>query len=145
MRLSLGARGVNENELENARLRALRIDRYLRQRPDERVRNLIEDYAPLLAYEPLAHFMISQQAWDYIQSAQIAPRLVFAHPDLLAAHPETALYYRGLCGMSRKRVQSLAVNIDKEDLLARLPLPSPKRARDLPGIPHRILFRLGAN
>lgn len=113
MRLSLGARGVNENELENARLRALRIVRYLRQRPDERVRNLIEGYAPALAYEPLAHFMISQQAWDYIQSARIAYRLVFAHPALLAAHPETSLYYRGLCGMSRKRVQSLAVNIDK--------------------------------
>lgn len=40
-------------------------------------------------------------------------RLVFAHPRLLTAHPGISLHYRGLCGLSQKRVQELATNVTK--------------------------------
>ena len=76
----------------------------LSQRKDQAQRRLIDEFGTKLDYEPLAKLMISSAAWDHVRSLGIEPKVVFAHPDLLRAHPTTSLHYRGMALLSRKRV-----------------------------------------
>ena len=83
----------------------------LSQRKDQAQRQLIDDFSTELDYAPLDKLMISHAAWDHVQSLGIEPRIVFAHPDLLRAHPTTSLYYRGMAILSRKRVGQVAAAV----------------------------------
>ncbi len=56
--------------------------------------------------------MISDAAWNHVQAIGIDPKVVFAHPDLLSAHPTTSLHYRGIVLLSKKRVQQAAAAVD---------------------------------
>ena len=99
--------------LDAARQRALIITESIRQRSDLEARRLIEAYDKLLDFEgQLEELAIPQEAWQYIDEAQIGPKLVFAHPNLLNAHPETSLHYRGIATLSHKRVQSMATQVN---------------------------------
>ncbi len=103
-----------EARLEEARQRALIISHNIRRRADVGVRQLIEDFdSPLDFSGRLEDLAIAQEAWDYIAQSQIAPKLVFAHPDLLRAHPQTSLHYRGIATLSLKRVQSMAGQVNR--------------------------------
>ena len=42
----------------------------------------------------------------------VPAKLVFAHPKVLATHPDTSLHYRGIATLSLKRVSSIAVSVD---------------------------------
>ena len=98
--------------LDAARQRALIITESIRQRSDLEARRLIEAYDEPLDFEgQLEELAIPQEAWQYIDEAQIDPKLVFAHPNLLNAHPETSLHYRGIATLSLKRVQSMATQV----------------------------------
>ena len=102
-----------EARLEEARERALIISRHLRQRRDEGIRAIIAGFAQPLDFEgQLEGLAIAREAWDHIIQTDTAPKLVFAHPDLLHAHPEASLHYRGIATLSLKRVQLMvgAVN-----------------------------------
>ena len=55
--------------------------------------------------------MICAVAWEHVAGLGVPPRLVFAHPDILRAHPRTSLYYRGLALLSRKQVSQSASNV----------------------------------
>lgn len=93
---------TSKDDVARSKLLAERI----RQRTDEKVRRLVEDYASELDFSAsLSVLLISQAAWDYVTKADIEPRMVFAHPDLLRAHPETSFYYRGIALLSLKRVR----------------------------------------
>lgn len=63
-------------------------------------------------FTPLSDLMISVKAWDYVNTIEAAPALVFAHPELLRQLPETSQYYRGLALLSQKQVGQMAVSVN---------------------------------
>lgn len=100
---------VNVDRLEESRVRALLISDHMRQGSDRRVRKTIENFdAPLEFENRKEDLAIASEAWDYITDQGIEPKTVFAHPDLLCAHPEVSLHYRGISTLSLKRVQLMA-------------------------------------
>ena len=99
--------------LELATQRALIITEHIRERSDVEVRQIIENFnIPLDFEDRLEDLAIAQEAWEYIGQEQIDPKLVFAHPNVLRAHPQTSLHYRGISTLPRKRVSGLAGNVD---------------------------------
>ena len=98
-----------EVRLEESRQRALIISETIRRRSDEAVRQLIQEYTGDLDFSNrLEDLAIAEEAWDHVSEAEIDPKLVFAHPELLRAHPQTSLHYRGIATLSLKRVQAMA-------------------------------------
>ena len=98
-----------EARLNDARQRALLISERIRGRSDLEARQAINEYHKHLAYaDRLEDLAIAPEAWQHIIEARIDPKLVFAHPDLLRAYPQTSLHYRGIATLSLKRVQSMA-------------------------------------
>ena len=89
-------------------LRSRLFSDILRQRKDKVQLRFIDKFGVALDFAPHDELMISVAAWDHVQSLGIEPKIVFAHPDLLRAHPTTSLYYRGMALLSRKRVQQSA-------------------------------------
>ena len=86
--------------------------------------------APLDFGDRLEDLAIAPEAWAYTVHAQIDPKLVFAHPDLLQAHPQTSLHYRGIATLSLKRVQSMAGSVKNwEDGTFRRPPDAGRRLR----------------
>ncbi|MBC6442897.1 MAG: XcyI family restriction endonuclease [Rhodobacteraceae bacterium] len=80
----------------------------LQQRKDMLQRRIIDGVDVELHFDPPDRFMISQSAWNHVQSLDIVPKIVFAHPEIISAYPTTSLYYRGMSLLSRKRVQQMA-------------------------------------
>ena len=111
------------DRLEEARQRALIISGHIRERSDLGVRQIVQEFnAPLDFEGRLEDLAIAPEAWEYIVRQQIAPALVFAHPNLLLAHPVTSLHYRGIATLSLKRVQSMAGQVNSwEDGALRRP------------------------
>ena len=102
----------HEMRLEEARQRALIISQRIRERADLGARQIVEDYGDPLEYEHrLEDLAIAPEAWQHVTDAGIEPRMVFAHPDLLRAHPEISLHYRGMATLSLKRVQAMATQV----------------------------------
>ena len=103
-----------EARLEEARERALIISRHLRQRRDEGTRAIIEGFVQPLEFEGrLENLAIAPEAWEHIAQTETAPKLVFAHPDIFRAHPETSLHYRGIATISLKRVQLMVGSVNR--------------------------------
>ena len=103
-----------EARLEEARQRALIISENIRGRADIGVRKLIQDFTAPLDFEGrLEDLAIAPEAWNHIVQVQIDPKLVFAHPNLLKAHPQTSLHYRGIATLSLKRVQLMAGQVNR--------------------------------
>ena len=99
--------------LEEATQRALIITEHIRGRADVGVRQTIETFDIPLDFENrLDDLAIAQEAWDYVAQEQIDPKLVFAHPELIRAHPQTSLHYRGIATLSLKRVQLMAGSVN---------------------------------
>ncbi len=109
--------------LEEARRRALILSESIRRRPDKGVRATIREFTAPLDFEGrLEDLAIAPEAWEHIVQAQVDPKLVFAHPDLLQSHPQTSLHYRGIATLSLKRVQLLVGPVNKwEDGTLRRP------------------------
>ena len=80
----------------------------IRKREDREQRQLIDDFADELSFDPVGDFMISDSSWKHVLSLDVEPKVVFAHPAILRAHPTTSLYYRGIALLSRKRVSQVA-------------------------------------
>ena len=95
-------------DLSDAQYKSLLVSELIRKRADQTARKTIEQYSGLLVFQPLENLMISHEAWEYITALGIDPKIVFAHPDLLHAHPETSQYYRGMALLSQKQVRQLA-------------------------------------
>ena len=93
------------------RLRSRLFADIIKNRVDVEQRQVIKRYAGELEYEPLDELMISPVAWDRAKEIGVPPELVFAHPDILQAHPKTSLYYRGISLLSRKRVAQTGVGV----------------------------------
>lgn len=98
-----------EARLEEAKQRALIITGHIQKRADEGVRQTIQRFNADLDFAGrLEDLAIAPEAWAHVTQAGIEPKLVFAHPALLQAHPQTSLHYRGIATLSLKRVQSMA-------------------------------------
>ena len=103
-----------ESRLEESRRRALVISGTLSRRSDERAREVILGFTGTVEFAGrLEDLAIAEEAWEHIVQARIDPKLVFAHPDLLRAHPETSLHYRGIATLPHKRVQAMATSVGK--------------------------------
>ncbi len=101
-----------EGRLGEARQRALIISERVRRRSDIEARRLIEAFDGELDFENrLEELAIAQEAWEYVINAGIDPKLVFSHQNMLQAHPETSLHYRGIATLSLKRVQAMATQV----------------------------------
>ena len=99
--------------LEEAQQRALFITEQIKLRADVAVRRIVQDFSAPLDFEGrLEELAIAPEAWAYVVQAQIDPRLVFAHPDLLKSHPTTSLHYRGIATLSLKRVQLMVGTVN---------------------------------
>ncbi len=94
--------------IDKSLLRSRFLSYRIRERADIRTRKIIEEFPGRLDYSDKTGLMISEDAWDCVEKIKIAPRLVFAHPDLLSSHPQVSLYYRGLSLLSQKRVGGVA-------------------------------------
>lgn len=81
------------------------------RRQDQAGRQLIDDFADALDFGEIETLMISAAAWDRVRELGVSPAIVFAHPDILRAHPTTSLYYRGIALLSQKRVAQAAVSV----------------------------------
>ena len=113
----------HEARMDEARQRALLITERVMSRPDEKVRQMVQNFnEPLDFEERLEDLAIAEEAWGHVLESEIEPRLVFTHPDLLRAHPETSLHYRGIATLSLKRVSLMGANVtrwEREDLRSR--------------------------
>ena len=99
----------------------------VRQRKDVALRKSVENCGEKLDFEQLKNLMISEAAWQYATAAEIEPKLVFAHPDLLQRLPETSQYYRGMAVLSQKQVQQLVGSVSGwEDGSHKRPVPTSK-------------------
>lgn len=92
-------------------LRSRLLSDAIRKSEDRAQRQIIDDFSGELNFEPIDKLMISQSAWEHVLSLGVAPKVVFAHPDVLCAHPTTSLHYRGIALLPRKRVAQSATNI----------------------------------
>ncbi len=92
-------------------LRSRLFSDILTKREDKAQRRLIDEFTDELDFEPIDELMISLSAWEYVLSLGVAPKVVFAHPDVLRSHPTTSLYYRGMALLSRKRVGQAAASV----------------------------------
>ena len=73
---------------------------------------LIEAFSGELDFENhLEELAIAPEAWEYINDSGIDPKLVFAHQNMLRAHPQASLHYRGIATLSLKRVQAMASQV----------------------------------
>ena len=99
------------DRLEDARDRAHIISNMIRSRIDETVRDKILGFSGDFSGNP-EQFGIDLEAWNYIKKIGVKRRLVFAHPNMLRAHPDTSLYYRGIAILPRKRVGQIACSVD---------------------------------
>ena len=84
---------------------------HIGRRLDEEQREVIEGYADNLDFGSIEDLMISPGAWSHAAEIGVVPELIFAHPDILQAHPKTSLYYRGMALLSRKRVQQATTSV----------------------------------
>lgn len=98
-------------KLDDARRRSLLLSERIRKRTDERLRDTISAL-PAPNFDPVEDYGISGGAWRHVADLGIEPRSVFAHPDILDAHPPASAYYRGIALLSQKRASDLAVSVD---------------------------------
>lgn len=93
---------------EKTFLRSRLFSGIIGRREDETQRRIIEAYADCLCFDPIEKLMISAEAWAHVETLEVAPKFVFAHPEVLREHPTTSLYYRGMTLLSQKQVQQMA-------------------------------------
>lgn len=88
-------------------LRSLLIVTSLQKRQDLKAAKEIQSFETPLQWKPFSNLMIDKDVWRYaIVEKGFDPKLVFCHPDILLKAPMSSLYYRGLCGLSRKIAKS---------------------------------------
>lgn len=104
-------------------LRSVLFAGLLHKADDKAQRRIIEEFKDELDFTQLEELMISSAAWEHVAALGIVPQVVFAHPDILRAHPATSLYYRGMALLSQKRVGQAAVSVKNwEDGTRRTPI-----------------------
>ena len=110
--------------IDDDRIRAKALSERIRQRTDITTRNLVNALQPdQFDYTDRTNLLISELAWQHVVASNIQPHNVFAHPELLEAHPEASLYYRGLALLSLKRVGRVAAVKDWETRSRTRPIP----------------------
>lgn len=116
MRLQMAHEMTDSTRIQDAISRALRISKRIAMRADLRVQKKIDSFQTLVDYQDLKSLCIATDAWELVTEADIAPKMVFSHPDILIAIPDASLYYRGLALLSRKRVEEIARDVKHWEL-----------------------------
>ena len=116
MRVPLADAGTpvtRERRTEEAIDRAITIARRIAQGDDLLIRERIEAFGGDLDYTDLESLAIQSEAWERVLQADVAPRLVFAHPALLEAVPQASVHYRGIALLPLKRVTEIAGSVER--------------------------------
>lgn len=96
------------------RLKSLLISQSLQKRPDLKAYEAIRQFDQAPRWEPLEDLLIEEAAWKYVTIDRgYEGKYVFCHPAILHAHHITALYYRGLAGLSLKAANSYVGAVGK--------------------------------
>jgi hypothetical protein len=103
--------GTKVTKLNDALIRSTLMSERIRQRTDEALRKIVENYSKHLEFSPIEKLMISEQAWKAIVDSRVDPKLVFAHPMILQDYPQTSQYYRGIALLPQKRVADIALPV----------------------------------
>ena len=104
---------TSERRTEEAIDRAITIARRIAQGDDLRIREQIESFADALDYSDPESLAIRSEAWERVRQADVEPRLVFAHPALLEAVPQTSVHYRGIALLPLKRVTEIVGSVER--------------------------------
>ena len=124
--------------LDAARWRARIISSHIRVRADEVVRRRI-----LACDQPSwtkrSLFAVDEAAWRCVGDADIDPRLVFAHPEILVACPDSSLHYRGIALLSLKRVSQLVGSVDRWETAPDRVRMKPERALEIARLYNSII------
>jgi hypothetical protein len=114
----------NEYVDDLRKVKAQLIVSSLQQKKDIVALGAIQSFHGKLDWQPLHHLMIDEQAWRHVtQQLKADPKLVFCHPDVLAAHPISSLFYRGMSGLSLKAAREYVgaiENLEAGNIRARL-------------------------
>ncbi len=96
------------------RFRSLMIVEALQKRDDLKAVQRVKSFRAMIAWDNLEELMIDSRVWDYaVRKMRYQPTHVFCHPQTLIQHPETSLYYRGLCALSLKDAKGLVGSVDR--------------------------------
>jgi len=104
---------MTNDSLNSAIERSNFLARLLSRREDEALREQLEAFKAETAYDNLEDLGIATDAWRKIKQLEIDPKLVFAHPKVLAELPQTSLDYRGISLLSRKMVAKHAGSVER--------------------------------
>ncbi len=104
---------LREQRKSDAIERAIAMAQLIDRRDDLLVRERLKTFTGQADYSDCASLLIAEDAWRHVAPAGIEPRLVFAHPAVLAAIPEASLHYRGMALLSRKRVAEIAGHVER--------------------------------
>lgn len=96
-----GKRAKSTYKDDLVRLRSLLLVTSLQRRHDLRAVQAVESFDGALVWNR-GHLLIDEDTWEYVEAQHYQPHLVFCHPEVLLQDRVTALYYRGLCGLSVK-------------------------------------------
>lgn len=100
------------SNLEHTVDRSHIIAQRIRARTDVGLQRAVVDLSGGVTFDSYADVGISEGAWRHVNSLDIAPALVFAHPDVLVSQPHLSEYYRGIALIPRKRMAKLAGSVD---------------------------------
>ncbi len=83
-------------------IKSLLIVTSLQKKTDLIAKGLIENFTDDLSWRPLDNLMIDGDVWNYaVEKMGYDLKLIFCHPSVVLASPQTSLYYRGLCALSK--------------------------------------------
>jgi hypothetical protein len=99
---------------ENLRkVKSLLIVTSLQKKADLKVFEALKNLNIELEWFPLSNFMIDDEVWEYVTiEKKYDPQLVFCHPKVLIALPNSSLYYRGITGLSMKAAKTYFGSIE---------------------------------
>ena len=117
------------SNLDDAIWRSTLIEERIRQRTDVSLRDWLSNYEGNIDYLPLDELMISEDAWNHVQSSGVDTRMVLAHPVLLCEHPPLSAYYRGIALLSQKSVSDLVASVASWENPEKKPRVTEERSR----------------
>ncbi len=97
------AKAGNEYTDDLRKLKSQLLASTLKEKRDVAAFNAVKKTKAQIDWDSRSDLMIDEDVWKHIvKRLGYDPKEVFCHPKVLIEHPATALYYRGLAGLSIK-------------------------------------------
>lgn len=107
--VKVSADGGRERAIKDACSRARDLASKMKEAGDAEARRTIEEADfPAFKYSNRHELCIDEDAWNRVAEIGEEPKMIFAHPDMLRAHPRTSIHYRGIATLPFKRVRNIS-------------------------------------